>query len=196
MAAVGRVVVAAIVVAGVIVVGGSAQAVVMADRTSADGQITSPPEGQVVSGASVLVSARTDALQFRMALYVEGPSTSRLIARGDNNQTLSGTFDAGRSPNGTYTVALKGEMAGRVHTTSTFRLRRPAASPSNVKAVLQGAKRIQVTWSKGVEPDLHSYVISATQSGMADRVAAGSACSGSSCRAVLAVPAKAAGRRV
>ncbi|WP_189124847.1 hypothetical protein [Nonomuraea cavernae] len=177
--------------------GGSAQAAVVTGHAGAAGQITSPADGQVVSSGSVLVSARTGVIQLKMGLYVEGTSTGRQqVASGGANQTISGTFDADSAPNGTFSVILKGEITGRTYATSTFKLRRPAAAPSNVDAALQGTKKIQVTWTKGTEPDLQSYEVSTSQSGVVGRMPADSACSGSSCRAVLAVPAKAVGHRV
>ncbi|MBT2225865.1 hypothetical protein [Nonomuraea sp. NEAU-A123] len=136
-------------------------------------------------------------MQLNMGVYVEGPSTAKQkVAGGGANQTLSGTFDAGSVPNGTFNVILKGEITGTTYATSTFKLRRPAAAPDNVAAVLEDAKKIVVTWSKGSEPDLQSYEVATSQSGIVGRLPADSACSGSSCKAVLAVPSKAAGQRV
>ncbi|MEV0352956.1 hypothetical protein AB0H88_44985 [Nonomuraea sp. NPDC050680] len=136
-------------------------------------------------------------MQLNMGVYVEGPSTARQkVAGGGANQTISGTFDADSAPNGTFNVVLKGEITGSTYATSTFKLRRPAAAPDNVAAALQGTEKIVVTWSKGSEPDLQSYEVATSQSGIVGRLPADSACSGSSCKAVLAVPTKAAGQRV
>ncbi|WP_219495569.1 hypothetical protein [Nonomuraea coxensis] len=196
MTVVGRVVAAGIVAVGSMVFGGSAHAAVTAGN-GASGQITSPSDGQVVSGSSVTVSARTGLMQLRMGLYVDGPSTGSVkVAGGGANQTVSGTFDAGSAPNGTFTVTLKGEITGTRYDSSTFKLRRPAEKPGNVSADLQGTTKVVVTWSKGTEPDLQTYQVSNTQSGVVGRLAADSACSGGSCKAVLAVPAKAAGQKV
>ncbi|MEU4229356.1 hypothetical protein AB0F17_34100 [Nonomuraea sp. NPDC026600] len=143
------------------------------------------------------ISARTGVMQLNMGVYVEGPSTAKQkVASGGANQTLSGTFDATSVPNGTFNVILKGELTGTTYATSTFKLRRPAAAPDNVAAALEGTKKIVVTWSKGSEPDLQSYEVATSQSGIVGRLPADSACSGSSCKAVLAVPTKAAGQRV
>ncbi|GAA1727620.1 hypothetical protein GCM10009734_35760 [Nonomuraea bangladeshensis] len=196
MTVVGRVVAAGIVAVGSMMFGGSAHAAVTAGSGSS-GQITSPSDGQVVSGSSVTVSAHTGLMQLRMGLYVDGPSTGSVkVAGGGANQTISGTFDAGSAPNGTFTVTLKGEITGTRYDSSTFKLRRPAETPSNVSAELQGTTKVIVTWSKGAEPDLETYQVSNTQSGVVGRLAADSACSGGSCKAVLAVPAKAAGQKV
>ncbi len=196
MTVVGRVVAAGIVAVGSMVFGGPAHAAVTAG-SGASGQITSPSDGQVVSGSSVTVSARTGLMQLRMGLYVDGPSISSVkVAGGGSNQTISGTFDAGSAPNGTFTVTLKGEITGTTYDSSSFKLRRPAETPSNVSADLQGTTKVVVTWSKGAEPDLQTYQVSNTQSGVVGRLAADSACSGGSCKAVLAVPAKAAGQKV
>ncbi|MEU8355625.1 hypothetical protein AB0C27_06370 [Nonomuraea sp. NPDC048882] len=136
-------------------------------------------------------------MQLTVGLYVEGPSTpSQKVASGGANQTISGTFEAGDAPNGSFTVILKGEITGTRYASSTFKLRRPAEAPGNVQASKQGAEKVVVTWSKGSEPDLQSYEVSNTQSGVVGRLPADSACSGSSCKAVLAVPPKAAGQRV
>lgn len=200
-------------VAGSIALGGSAQAAVVTQThlagtqwaqagsgqaaSAAAGEILSPSNGQVVTSGSVQVSARTSWAQLSMALYVDGPSTSKTkVASGGANQTLSGTFDAGSAPNGTFTVTLAGEITKTVYETSTFKLRRPAAEPSGVAADMQGKDKIQVTWNKGSEPDLQSYEVFTSQSGSLGQVAVDKACSGSSCQAVLAVPAKAAGQRV
>ncbi|MFG1961691.1 hypothetical protein [Nonomuraea sp. NPDC049028] len=194
---VGRAIVATAVVAGTIVLGGSAQAAVVARQGAGPGEITSPSDGQVVTSGSVPISAHTGLMQLNMGVYVEGPSTTRQkVAGGGANQTISGTFDAGSAPNGTFNVVLKGEITGSTYATSTFKLRRPAAAPDNVAAALQGAEKIVVTWSKGSEPDLQSYEVATSQSGIVGRLPADSACSGSSCKAVLAVPTKAAGQRV
>ncbi|WP_433513415.1 hypothetical protein ACQP2T_59185 [Nonomuraea sp. CA-143628] len=194
---VGRAIVATAVVAGTIVFGGSAQAAVVERQGAAPGEITSPSDGQVVTSGSVPISAHTGLMQLNMGVYVEGPSTTRQkVAGGGANQTISGTFDAGSAPNGTFNVVLKGELTGSTYATSTFKLRRPAAAPDNVAAALQGTEKIVVTWSKGSEPDLQSYEVATSQSGIVGRLPADSACSGSSCKAVLAVPTKAAGQRV
>ncbi|MFC4112664.1 hypothetical protein [Nonomuraea zeae] len=198
MTVVGRVVAAGMIVAGSIMLGsGSAQAAVAVQQAGSAGQITSPSDGQVVSGSSVTISARTGLMQLRMGLYVEGPSTpSQKVAGGGANQEISGTFDAGSAPNGTFTVTLKGEITQTRYASSTFKLRRPAEAPGNVNASLQGTTKVVVTWSRGSEPDLQSYEVSNSQSGIVGRLAADSACSGSSCKATLAVPSKAAGQKV
>ncbi|MFD1547898.1 hypothetical protein [Nonomuraea guangzhouensis] len=197
MTVVGRAIVATAVVAGSIVLGGSAQAAVVMRQGASSGEITSPSDGQVVTSGSVPISARTGVMQLNMGVYVEGPSTAKQkVAGGGANQTLSGTFDAGSAPNGTFNVVLKGEITGTTYATSTFKLRRPAAAPDNVAAALEGTEKIVVTWSKGSEPDLQSYEVATSQSGIVGRLPADSACSGSSCKAVLAVPSKAAGQRV
>ncbi|MFI6601795.1 hypothetical protein ACIBHX_36580 [Nonomuraea sp. NPDC050536] len=206
MTAVGRMTAAAVIVAGSIMLGGTAHAAVaarqaapvqLAVREAESGQITSPSDGQVITSGSVPISAHTGMMQLSMALYVEGPSTPRQkVASGGANQTLSGTFDAGSAPNGTFTVTLKGEITGTTYSTSTFKLKRPATAPSGVNAALQGKNKIVVTWSKGSEPDLQSYEVSTTQSGIVGRLGTDSACSGSTCKATLAVPAKAEGQKV
>ncbi|MFI6321422.1 hypothetical protein ACIBG8_28050 [Nonomuraea sp. NPDC050556] len=181
-------------VGGSIALGGSAQA---AAAVRASGEITSPSNGQVITSGSVQISARTTWTQLSMGLYVEGPSTPKTkVASGGANQTLSGTFDAGSAPNGSFTVSLAGEITKTVYETSTFKLKRPAAEPGNVNANLQGTDKIQVTWAKGNEPDLQSYEVFTSQSGSLGQLSVDKACSGSTCQAVLAVPAKAAGQRV
>ncbi|MEV1171178.1 hypothetical protein [Nonomuraea sp. NPDC049784] len=195
MTVVGRVVAAGVIVAGTIALGGSAQAAAV--KLRADGQITSPSDGQVVANSSVTVSAHTGVMQLNVGLYVEGPSTpSRKVAGGGASQTISGTFDAGNAPNGTFTVTLKGEITGTGYATSTFKLRRPPEVPGNVNATRQGTTKVLVTWSKGSEPDLQSYEVSNSQSGIVGRLPADSACAGSSCQAALAVPSKANGQKV
>ncbi|MGW4793809.1 hypothetical protein ACWEPC_15545 [Nonomuraea sp. NPDC004297] len=175
----------------------SAARVRLEKRADSSGQITSPSDGEVISNSSVTVSARTGLMQLRMGLYVDGPSTpSRQVASGGANQTLSGTFDADDVPNGTFTVTLKGEITGTRYASVSFRLRRPATAPGSVDARRQGTDKVLVTWSKGSEPDLQSYEVSNTQSGVVGRLPADGACAGSSCKAVLAVPSKAAGQRV
>ncbi|MBB5075610.1 hypothetical protein [Nonomuraea endophytica] len=208
MTVVGRLMTATLVVAGSIALGGGTalaqgqafvqgQGFAQAQGNALDGQITSPSDGQVVSGGSVPISARTRLAQLSMALYVEGPSTPRQkVASGGANQTLSGTFDAGDAPNGSFTVTLRGEISGSTYETSTFKLRRAAAAPSGVDATLRGADKVVVTWSKGREPDLQSYEVATTQSGIVGRMSADEACGGGTCKATLAVPPKAAGQRV
>ncbi|MEV0381816.1 hypothetical protein [Nonomuraea sp. NPDC050643] len=197
MTVVGRVVAAGVIVVGSLALGWPAHAAAMTGRSDSSGQITSPSDGEVVSGSSVTVSARTGLMQLNMGLYVEGPSMpSQKVAGGGANQTISGTFDAGSAPNGTFTVTLKGEITGTRYDSRTFKLRRPAEAPGNVNASKQGTEKVVVTWSRGSEPDLQSYEVSNTQSGIVGRLSADSACSGSSCKAALAVPSKAVGQKV
>ncbi|MEO3889139.1 hypothetical protein [Nonomuraea sp. B5E05] len=203
MTVVGKVVAAGVMVAVSVALGGSARAASAtgqagtSKRADTSGQITSPADGQVISGSSVTVSARTGMIQLNMGLYVEGPATPRQkVAGGGANQTLSGTFDARDAPNGPFTVTLKGELTGREYATSTFKLRRPAETPGNVNVARQGADKVLVTWTKGSEPDLQSYEVSNTLTGIVGRLPADGACAGSSCRAALAVPARAEGQRV
>lgn len=194
---VGRVVATGMIVAGSIALGGTAQAAAVTWRADTSGQITSPADGQVLSSSSVTVSAHTGVMQLNMGLYVEGPSTpSQKVAGGGANQTISGTFDAGNAPNGTFTVTLKGEITGSQYASSAFKLRRPPEAPGNVNVTRQGSAKVQLTWSKGSEPDLQSYEVSNSQSGIVGRLPADSACAGSTCRAVLAVPARAKGQKV
>ncbi|WP_157248744.1 hypothetical protein [Nonomuraea typhae] len=197
---VGRLMTATLVVIGALALGGGTAGaqVRWGDVGGArDGQITSPSDGQVITGGSVSISARTRLAQLSMGLYVEGPSTPRQkVAGGGASQTLSGTFDAGDAPNGTFTVTLKGEITGTTYETRTFKLRRPAAPPSGVDANLQGAGKVVVTWSRGSEPDLQTYEVATTQSGTVGRMSVDEACGGGTCRATLSVPPKAAGQRV
>ncbi|MEV4470187.1 hypothetical protein [Nonomuraea sp. NPDC049504] len=216
MTVVGKVVVTGAIAAGSIALGNPAQAAMTTQHAGsssltasassawpaatsqiAPGEITSPSDGEVVTSSSVPVSARAGLLQLKVGLYVEGPSTpSQTIGTGSGNQTISGTFNAGDAPNGTFTVTLKGEITGTTYASSTFTLRRPAQAPADVRAGRRGAKKVLVTWRKGPEPDLQSYEVSSTQSGLGGRMPVDSACSGSSCRAELAVPAQVAGKKV
>ncbi|WP_146103680.1 fibronectin type III domain-containing protein [Nonomuraea solani] len=209
MTVVGRVMAAGIMVAASIALGEAAQAATVTGQAGfstqarslgqgdSSGQITSPSDGEVVSGSSVTVSARTGLMQLSMGLYVEGPSMpTQKVAGGGANKTISGTFDAGSAPNGTFTVTLKGEITGTRYDSRTFKLRRPAEAPGNVNASRQGTDKVLVTWSKGTEPDLQSYEVSNSQSGIVGRLSADSACAGSSCEAALSVPGKAAGQKV
>lgn len=102
-----------------------------ADPAAADGEILSPANGQVIKApGAVAVSARTDWYQVKMSLFVEGPSVSRQeIASGGANQTISGSFDPGDAPNGTFTVTLLGEVTHKTYATSTFVLSRPPEAP-------------------------------------------------------------------
>ncbi|MEZ0077247.1 hypothetical protein [Planotetraspora sp. GP83] len=139
-----------------------------------------------------------------MGLYVEGPSVSRQkVGGGGASQTISGSFDPGDAPNGTFTVSLFGEVTQKTYKTSTFTLSRPPAAPSGVEARLKagqkggqkdGKAEVVVSWAKGTEPDLRSYEIST--SGEASAFPVDAVCSGSACRAALAAPAKVAGHEV
>ncbi|NBE99906.1 hypothetical protein FE391_26445 [Nonomuraea sp. KC401] len=197
MTVVGKVVAAGAIVVLSVALGGSARAASATWQADTSGQITSPTDGQVLSGSTITVSASTGMIQLSMGLYVEGPSTpSQKVAGGGANQTLSGTFDAGAAPNGPFTVTLKGELTGSVYATSTFKLRRPAETPGNPNVARQGTDKVLVTWPKGAEPDLQSYEVSNTLTGIVGRLPADGACEGTSCRAALTVPAKAEGQRV
>lgn len=165
---------------------------------AADGEILSPTDGQVIKAPGpVSVSAKTDWYQVSMSLYVEGPSVSRQkIGSGGANQTISGTFDPGDAPNGTFTVTLAGEVTHKTYATSTFVLSRPPEAPTGVDAQLKGRSTLVVSWAKGAEPDLQSYEVSSTKAGKSGSYAVDSACSGSTCRANLALPAQMAGEKV
>ncbi|WP_182898087.1 hypothetical protein [Microbispora sp. H10830] len=164
----------------------------------ADAEILSPADGEVVkSSGAVAVSAQTDWYQVSMALYVEGPSVSRQkIASGGANQTISGSFDPGDAPNGTFTVSLFGEVTHKTYATSTFVLSRPPEAPSGVEARLKNPSTILVSWAKGAEPDLQSYEITSVKAGKSGSVSADSACSGSTCQTSLALPAGMGGQKV
>ncbi len=169
-----------------------------APANAADAEILSPADGEVVkSSGAVAVSAKTDWYQVSMALYVEGPSVSRQkIASGGANQTISGSFDPGDAPNGTFTVSLFGEVTHKTYATSTFVLSRPPEAPSGVEARLKNPSTVLVSWAKGAEPDLQSYEITSVRAGKSGSVSAGSACSGSTCRASLPLPAGLGGQKV
>ncbi|MEU6407893.1 hypothetical protein [Microbispora sp. NPDC046933] len=169
-----------------------------APANAADAEILSPSDGEVVkSSGPVAVSAQTDWYQVSMALYVEGPSTSRQkIASGGANQTISGSFDPGDAPNGTFTVSLFGEVTHKTYATSTFVLSRPPEAPSGVEAQLKNPSTILVSWAKGAEPDLQSYEITSAKAGKSGSVSVDSACSGSTCRTSLALPAGMGGQKV
>ncbi len=169
-----------------------------APANAADAEILSPADGEVVkSSGAVAVSAQTDWYQVSMALYVEGPSVSRQkIASGGANQTISGSFDPGDAPNGTFTVSLFGEVTHKTYATSTFVLSRPPEAPSGVEARLKNPSTILVSWAKGAEPDLQSYEITSVKAGKSGSVSADSACSGSTCQTSLALPAGMGGQKV
>ncbi|WP_142563392.1 hypothetical protein [Microbispora sp. KK1-11] len=165
---------------------------------AADAEILSPADGEVVrSSGAVAVSAKTDWYQVSMALYVEGPSVSRQkVASGGANQTISGSFDPGDAPNGTFTVSLFGEVTQKAYATSTFVLSRPPEAPSGVEARLKNPSTVLVSWAKGAEPDLQSYEITSLKAGKSGSVSADSACSGSSCQTSLTLPAGMGGQKV
>ncbi|MBE3008621.1 hypothetical protein IL992_05390 [Microbispora sp. NEAU-D428] len=176
----------------------SAPVIGVAPANAADAEILSPADGEVVkSSGAVAVSAKTDWYQISMALYVEGPSVSRQkIASGGANQTISGSFDPGDAPNGTFTVSLFGEVTHKTYATSTFVLSRPPEAPSGVEAQLKNPSTILVSWAKGAEPDLQSYEITSVKAGKSGSVSADSACSGSTCQTSLALPAGLGGQKV
>ncbi|MBX6383359.1 MAG: hypothetical protein IRZ07_10380, partial [Microbispora sp.] len=176
----------------------SALTIGAAPANAADAEILSPSDGAVIkSSGPVTVSARTDWYQISMSLYVEGPSVPRQkVASGGANQTISGSFDPGNAPNGTFTVTLTGEVTHKTYATSTFLLSRPPATPSGVEAQLKNPSTIEVSWAKGAEPDLQSYEIASVKAGKSGSVSADSACSGLSCRAALSLPAGLGGQKV
>ncbi|MEW9527625.1 hypothetical protein [Microbispora sp. NPDC049125] len=166
--------------------------------SAADGEIESPRDGQVVNARGpVAITAKTDWYQVSMSLYVEGPGVPRQkIGSGGADQTISGSFDPGNAPNGPVTLTLFGEITNKTYKTSTFVLSRPPEAPSGVEARLENSSSALVTWAKGAEPDLQSYEVSSVRAGRSGTVAVDTACSGSTCRATLAVPGKAAGEQL
>ncbi|MFI6481330.1 hypothetical protein ACIBH1_25595 [Nonomuraea sp. NPDC050663] len=148
---------------------------------------------KVTSNSSVTISGTVDPL-FDAILYVDGSE----VARGD--QRVSYTWNPSERQNGSYTLRLvqRGKLVGARwdETSATLRQAIPPATPSGVDARLQSKDQIVVTWSKGDEPDLQSYEVATTQSGVVGKLPVGQACSSSSCKAVLAVPPKAAGQPV
>ncbi|MEV4749860.1 hypothetical protein AB0K21_26075 [Streptosporangium sp. NPDC049248] len=147
---------------------------------------------RVTSNSTVVISGRVDLL-FDAVLFVNG----RQVAKGD--QKVSYAWNPRHHRNGRYRIRL--EQRGKVlgaewhQTGKTLVQAVPPATPSGVSARLYG-KRVVVRWSRGAEPDLQGYVISTSRTGRVGSVRVGSACSGGSCRATLAVPAKAAGQRI
>jgi hypothetical protein len=170
----------------------------VAPASAAASGILSPSAGEVIrTSGPVTISAKTGLLQLSMGLYVEGPSVPRRkVAQGGLDQTIKGSFDPGSAPNGVFTVSLRGEITAKTYKTSTFTVSRPPAAPSAVNAVLTGTSNVVVTWGKGSEPDLRSYMVSSTTAAKSGTIPLATACSGSSCRASLTVPAGAAGQRV
>ncbi|MEV4382427.1 hypothetical protein [Streptosporangium sp. NPDC049644] len=147
---------------------------------------------RVTSNSTVVISGRVDLL-FDAVLFVNG----RQVAKGD--QKVSYAWNPRHHRNGRYRIRL--EQRGKVlgaewhQTGKTLVQAVPPATPSGVSARLYG-KRVVVRWRRGAEPDLQGYVISTSRTGRVGSVRVGSACSGGSCRATLAVPAKAAGQRI
>ncbi|MET8047497.1 hypothetical protein ABZU75_07820 [Streptosporangium sp. NPDC005286] len=147
---------------------------------------------RVTSNSTVILSGRVDLL-FDAVLFVNG----RQVAKGD--QKVSYAWNPRYHRNGSYRIRL--EQRGKVlgaewHQTSRTLVQAvPPATPSGVSARLYG-KQVVVRWSRGAEPDLQGYVISTSRTGRVGSVRVGSACSGGSCRATLAVPGKAAGQRI
>ncbi|MBO3745813.1 hypothetical protein J5X84_07000 [Streptosporangiaceae bacterium NEAU-GS5] len=172
-----------------------------ASRAAAiDGKITSPGDGARVSDGRVSISATLSwVCQAKLTVDGEGVSGTT-VAEGGNclgNTTISGSFAPPSSaPNGSYKVTLKGSLTQTVFDSVSFVVSRPPATPSGVSAKLDGSSKAVVTWSKGEEPDLQDYRISATQGGASASVTADQACSGSSCQATLSLPAKSAGHKV
>ncbi|GAA4056596.1 hypothetical protein [Nonomuraea soli] len=148
---------------------------------------------KVTSNSSVTITGTVDPL-FDAILYVDGSE----VAKGD--QRVSYTWNPSERQNGSYTLKLvqKGKLVGARwdETSATLKQAIPPATPSGVDARLQGNDQIVVTWPKGDEPDLQSYEVATTQSGVVGKLPVGQACSSSSCKAVLAVPPKAAGQPV
>ncbi|WP_433371153.1 hypothetical protein [Streptosporangium sp. CA-115845] len=147
---------------------------------------------RVTSNSTVILSGRVDLL-FDAVLFVNG----RQVAKGD--QKVSYAWNPRYHRNGSYRIRLeqRGKVLGaKWHQTGRTLVQAvPPATPSGVSARLHG-KQVVVRWSRGAEPDLQGYVISTSRTGRVGSVRVGSACSGSSCRATLAVPAKAAGQRI
>ncbi|MGW0590726.1 hypothetical protein [Streptosporangium sp. NPDC002607] len=147
---------------------------------------------RVTSNSTVILSGRVDLL-FDAVLFVNG----RQVAKGD--QKVSYAWNPRYHRNGSYRIRL--EQRGKVlgaewHQTSRTLVQAvPPATPSGVSVRLYG-KQVVVRWSRGAEPDLQGYVISTSRTGRVGSVRVGSACSGGSCRATLAVPGKAAGQRI
>ncbi|WP_141703507.1 hypothetical protein [Planobispora rosea] len=147
---------------------------------------------RVTSNQAVRISGKVD-FAFDAFLYVNGQQ----VAKGDRN--VSYTWNPAVRPNGSYRIKLvqRGKLLGGTwdEASETLVQAAPPATPRGVGARLRGNKAV-VTWVRGTEPDLRGYAISTTQGGKVGTVRADRACGGNSCRATLAVPAKAAGRRI
>ncbi|MFB9882524.1 hypothetical protein ACFFMN_31820 [Planobispora siamensis] len=162
----------------------------MAGPAQAQARLDMP--SRVTSNQAVTISGKVD-FAFDAVLYVNG----RQIAKGD--QRVFYTWNPRSRPNGSYRIKLvqRGKLLGGKwdETSETLVQAVPPAAPGGVGVRLQG-KQAVVTWRKGSEPDLRGYEISTTRNGKVGSVRVSSACGGGSCRATLAVPAKAAGQRV
>ncbi|MBG0827269.1 hypothetical protein HS041_05780 [Planomonospora sp. ID67723] len=165
---------------------------VLASAGPAQAQARLDMPSRVTSGQGVTISGKVD-FAFDAILYVNGQE----VAKGDHSVTY--TWDPGDRPNGSYEIKLvqRGKLLGSKwdETSETLVQAVPPATPGGVAVRLQGDQAV-VTWDKGSEPDLRGYEISTSQTGRVGGVQADSACGGGSCKATLAVPAKAAGQRI
>ncbi|GII02188.1 hypothetical protein Pta02_41960 [Planobispora takensis] len=165
---------------------------VLATAGPAQAQARLDMPSRVTSNQGVTISGKVD-FAFDAVLYVDGQQ----VAKGD--QRVSYTWNPRSRPNGSYRIKLvqRGKLLGGRwdETSETLVQAVPPATPGGVGVRLQG-KQAVVTWRKGSEPDLRGYEIATTRNGRVGSVRVNSACGGGSCRATLAVPAKAAGQRI
>jgi hypothetical protein len=164
--------------------------------------ITSPGDGTPYdSDANVHIAAAVDrGSSSTVDLRLKSPtaSSAQTVATGSTSLTagasLSYDFDtatcasfpascSGRAeaPNGTWTITLV--SGGKAVDTRTFVLRIPPRAPSGFSASASGYRAVDLTWTKGVEPDLTGWTLYADGSRAQD--IGTDACSNSSCAATI-----------
>lgn len=165
--------------------------------------ITSPSAGATITnGSSVTIKAQVDGLLSSGKLMLRRPNQDSFTVVDRGSGTLSHRLDiAGNrpAPNGTYTVRLKtstlvlpGSQGKR-----TFKVRIPARQPTGLSAKARSPHQVRLQWSRGPEPDLHSYDV-LTSGGRVLRggLSADGICGASLCTTTVKPPAGSAGQTI
>jgi hypothetical protein len=160
--------------------------------------ITAPGEGvDFTSDTTVHLTATVDKNTGAAELHLKSPAPGSTAETVDSASTslasgasLAYDFDtatcasfpracSGRAEaaNGVWTVSLISN--GKSADSRTFTLRIPPRAPSNLAAKADGYRAVNLTWVKGVEPDLTGWTLYA-DGGPAQDIGT-DACSGSSC---------------
>ncbi len=170
--------------------------VATAAPAAADADIKSPSGGSTVTGSTLSITAESDGPGRLYLNYKGDEEDGDRVAEGSG--TLSYEVSTHEIPNGTYDLSVQEsgplQLIWYHKDDASFTVEAPPATPTDVGADAVSSREVEVSWSKGPEPDLAAYTVSVA--GNSEQVSVSDACSGEDCSATLTVPASSEGEQV